>query len=73
MNQATRHAHLRRISKLPRRGATGEKNHAAKLTTVAVEVIRRSDESTRALAHYFGVHQSTVCVARQGKTWQGKS
>jgi hypothetical protein len=47
----------------------GERHPKARLTEDAVRYIRRSRESLKTLAGKFGVRESTVCLARSGKTW----
>lgn len=48
----------------------GEAHHAAKLSWAAVEAIRASDLSLRALAREHGVSTGTVSAVRRGKTWR---
>jgi hypothetical protein len=47
----------------------GEKNGRHRLSWDAVAQIRRSSESCKALGKKFGVAQSTVSMARTGRTW----
>jgi hypothetical protein len=47
----------------------GDTAPAAKLTSAAVLEIRRSFLSASQLAQRFGVHKSTVLLARVGRTW----
>lgn len=47
----------------------GAEHHAAKLTPDQVAEIRGSKEPQRALAERFGVSQSTIWEARNGRTW----
>ena len=51
---------------------SGESHHAAKLTSAAVEAIRASSASQRALARQYGVSQSTIGGVRTGMTWTGR-
>jgi hypothetical protein len=53
-----------------KRSMTGEKHHMAKLTWVAVAIIRASDETSPALALRFGVSSSAVDLVKWGKTWK---
>lgn len=52
------------------RGAIGEANPQAKLTTSVVLAILASDESQRALGDRYGVSRTTVGCARRGETWR---
>lgn len=47
----------------------GERSGMAKLTAEAVREIRRSADTSTALAARFGVTVAAVCYARTGKTW----
>ena len=49
---------------------TGERHHAAKLTSKTVEAIRAADLPQRAIAARFGVAQSTVWAIKTGRFWQ---
>ncbi len=50
--------------------ASGEKQGLAKLDAGMVLQIRNSKESNSELAKRFGVHRSTVRLARSGRTWR---
>lgn len=53
------------------RSATGERQGQSKLTEAAVREIRAHPEvSTYEFARRFGVHHSTIHVARSGKKWK---
>ncbi|CAB4157935.1 hypothetical protein UFOVP679_57 [uncultured Caudovirales phage] len=49
--------------------ALGEGNCNAKLTAEAVQLIRRSELSQRAMARQLGVSQRTICQIRRRETW----
>lgn len=48
----------------------GEHNGNHKLTEQQVKEIRKSLESSEALAAVYGVHFSTICYIRSGKLWK---
>lgn len=52
------------------RGTYGEKHGRSKLTEAQVLEIIASDETCKALAERFGVHNSVVSNIRIGKKWQ---
>lgn len=54
----------------PRTLPTGEAHHNAKLTEVAVKMIRETDLSAPKLAKLLGVDKSTIKRVRRGATWR---
>jgi len=47
----------------------GTRNSMARLTPAIVRVIRRSKKTGRELARQFGVAETTISAARNGRTW----
>lgn len=52
------------------RGLKGESHPQAKLTVQSVREIRASTETSTILARRYGVSLTTLCNAREGKTWR---
>ena len=58
------------------RQAKGTRQHLSKLSEQDVLAIRSSNSNSRTLAKLYGVHQTTICDAKRGYTWnhvQGES
>lgn len=66
----TRHDNVRDMDQKGRRGGCGSTNKNSKLTEDVVREIRRSTETSAALARRFGVHNATVHRARFGNHWR---
>lgn len=60
-----------RLVGVPKPNATGELNHAAKLTAAEVQSIRaRAKEGEAALASAFGVTPQNIRRILKGETWR---
>lgn len=62
-----------RDSAIKRRSAVCDRHGMAKLTWDAIEEIRKSNESQRAIGRRYGVSQGQVSLIKSGKSWKSTS
>ncbi len=68
--KTARQKHNAYAASFPRLRGRGERNPASKLSAEVVRIIRRSTASSRELAAFLNVSQSTVVRARNSVTWK---